>query len=390
MKKDIGLFLSTEPKFGGVYQYSLSIINALDTLDDDKYNIHCFAFDLEWFPFVPDGFEKVVIKKYFFEKILGFVLRKLFFFPAGWRLSGRFSSAVRVIDASDCDVVIYPAQDSVAYQTNTKSMATIHDLMHRYEPHFEEYQGREVANRDMHYSSMCKYADLILVDSIVGRQHVLESYPVRVNKVKILPFVPPYYLLDSRLVDVRKKYDLPERYVFYPAQFWEHKNHINLLVALKLLKDGGQIVNLVLVGSKKNNYSNVKAKIDELGLSNNVFILGYVSNEDIYSLYKSAIAMVFVSLIGPTNIPPMEALITGCPLICSNAYAMPEQVGESSLLVDPKDPVDIASKINLVWNDNESRKNLIELGYKQAKKYGQDDFTKILCGNIDILLFPTA
>ena len=153
--------------------------------------------------------------------------------------------------------------------------------------------------------------------------------------------------------------------------------------ALKILIDNGEQINLVLVGSKKNNFSNVISKIEEYGLSKNVFILGYVSNDDMYSLYKSAVAMTFVSLIGPTNIPPMEALITGCPLICSNAYAMPEQVGSAALLVNPKDPIDIAEKIKLIWNDANTRQRLITLGHQQISKYGQSDFTRKLCEHID-------
>ena len=383
MKKSVGLFLSSEPNYGGVYQYSLSIIKALENLDPVKHKLTSFILDEKWVAVLPDRFEKVLIRNKYIDRVFGAVARRLFRFASGWRFSGSFSESARVINASDCDVVIYPGQDSTAYHASKKSIVAIHDLMHRYESHFEEYQGRECVNRDLHYSAICKYADLILVDSQIGRQQVLESYRVLDNKVHILPFVPPYYLLDSSVADVKNKFMLPDRFIFYPAQFWEHKNHINLLRALKILKDKGDEVNLVLVGSKKNNFSKVIAKIEEYGLSKNVFILGYVTNDDMYSLYKSAVAMTFVSLIGPTNIPPMEALITGCPLICSNAYAMPEQVGNAGLLVNPKDPTDIADKIQLIWNDTNISQKLITLGHQQISKYGQADFTRMLCEHID-------
>ena len=382
MKKSVGLFLSSEPNYGGVYQYSLSIIKALENLDPAKYKLTCFFLDEKWEAVLPIRFERVLIRDKYIYRVFGAVARRLFRSASGWRFSGSFSESTRVINGSDCDVVIYPGQDSTAYHANNKSIVAIHDLMHKYESHFEEYQGRECANRDLHYSAICKYADLILVDSQIGSKQVLESYRVLDNKVHILPFVPPYYLLDSGATDVKNKFMLPDRFIFYPAQFWEHKNHINLLKALKILVDKGEQVNLVLVGSKKNNFSKVITKIEEYGLSKNVFILGYVSNDDMYSLYKSAVAMTFVSLIGPTNIPPMEALITGCPLICSNAYAMPEQVGNAALLVNPKDPSDIADKIKLIWNDTNTRQKLITLGHQQISKYGQADFTRMLCEHI--------
>jgi glycosyltransferase involved in cell wall biosynthesis len=383
MKKSVGLFLSSEPNYGGVYQYSLSIIKALENLDPVNFKLTCFFLDEKWVAVLPDRFEKVIIRNKYISRVFGAVARRLSRSASGWRFSGSFSESTRVINASDCDVVIYPGQDSLAYYTRKRSIVSIHDLMHKYESHFEEYQGWECANRDLHYSAICKYADLILVDSQIGKEQVLESYRVLDNKVHILPFVPPDYLLNSNVPDVKNKFMLPERFIFYPAQFWEHKNHINLLKALKILIDNGEQINLVLVGSKKNNFSNVISKIEEYGLSKNVFILGYVSNDDMYSLYKSAVAMTFVSLIGPTNIPPMEALITGCPLICSNAYAMPEQVGSAALLVNPKDPIDIAEKIKLIWNDANTRQRLITLGHQQISLYGQSDFTRKLCELID-------
>ena len=106
--------------------------------------------------------------------------------------------------------------------------------------------------------------------------------------------------------------------------------------------------------------------------------MGYVSNEEMASLYKNAVAMVFASLIGPTNIPPVEAMIMGCPLVCSNAYGMPEQVGDGALLMDPKDPSDMAEKIELVWRDVQIRKTLINFGLQKIKEYSQAEFNKKL------------
>jgi glycosyltransferase involved in cell wall biosynthesis len=350
----------------------------MDSFDPDRYNLRCFFFDDRWQHLLPPRFEKIYIRRGLIKRALGYLIKWLIRTPAGWRFSGRFSDSAKAINASDCDSVIYPGQDILAYQTNKKSIVAIHDLMYRYESHFEEYQGQECAKRDVHYSSICKYADLILVDSLIGKKHVLESYPVEDQKVQILPFAPPFYLLEANLINIRIKYSLPEKFIFYPAQFWAHKNHINLLRAVKHLKDSGEEINLVLVGAKKNNYFATMKKIDQLGLSENVFVLGYVSNEEMYSLYKSAVAMVFVSLIGPTNIPPMEALVTGCPLVCSSVYAMPDQVGDAALLVDPTDPFDMAEKIKLVWNDADIRNRLVTSGLQQANKYGQADVARRL------------
>lgn len=381
-KLNIGVFLSAAPSDGGVYQYSLSILHAVLALDPERFNLRLFVLEPSCGDSVPERFVKIQIKKRFHNRLMGYAITQAFRNSAAWRFASYFSDAARAINSSDCDVVIYPAQDGPAYQTNKKAIATIHDLMHRYESHYSEYRGREAKNRDVHFSAMCEYADLILVDSRVGKAQVLESYGVLEKKVQPLPYVPPYSLLSSIQVDLRARYGLPEKFVFYPAQFWEHKNHVALLQALKLLKDQGDTVNLVLVGSRKNNYSSVLAAIDAYKLTDLVLILGYVSDDELFSLYKTAVAMVYVSAIGPTNIPPMEALITGCPLVCSNKYGMAEQVGRGALLVNPHDPIEIADAIRLVWYSDEVREQLRNEGLKQAGKYSQTDFTRILHGYI--------
>jgi glycosyltransferase involved in cell wall biosynthesis len=188
--------------------------------------------------------------------------------------------------------------------------------------------------------------------------------------------VPPTYLLASQEIDMRAKHGLPKRFIFYPAQFWEHKNHITLLKALRLLHDRGEDISLVLVGSKKNNYERVVQAIADLHLQQYVHVLGYVSNDEMYSLYKQADAMVFVSCAGPTNIPPIEALLLGCPLIVSNKYAMPEQVGSAALLVDPLSADDIAQNICHIWHSTDAREKLKQAGFQQIQSWTQQHFNE--------------
>ena len=385
---NVGIYLGCKPHGGGTYQYNLAVINGLKNLDSKKYKVTAFFSDDDWTKLVPDNFIRVRIKKTFISKVCLRVINTLDkSLESSRKLSKWFDPVVCGINRSTCDIVIYPSQDTISYQTKKKSLSTIHDLMHRYESHFEEYQGGEFERRERHYSSMCKYSSAILVDSYVGKAHVIESYDIKEKNIFVLPFVPPLYLQDAESTNVIVKYNLPQKYVFYPAQFWEHKNHINLLKAMKLLKEQyNSDIKLVLVGAKKNNYQKVIASIEQLGLSNDVLILGYVDNDDMASLYKNALATTFVSLIGPTNIPPMAALTLGSPLICSNVYAMPEQISGAGLLVNPYEPLDIAKAIYVLSTNQKLAANYVEKGYGVIKKYGQLEFSNKLKVCIDKLL----
>ena len=120
---------------------------------------------------------------------------------------------------------------------------------------------------------------------------------------------------------------MPPKYIFYPAQFWKHKNHINLIKAIRILQTELEDIQLVLVGSEKNNYQEVKRVIRDNGLERYVTTLGFVSDGKMVYLYKHAVGMVMPTYFGPTNLPPLEAMALGCPVAVSNNYAMPEQIG---------------------------------------------------------------
>ena len=376
---NLGILLEGSTSGGGIYQYNLSILNALKSLNTSEYQITVFYFKKDWVSLIPSGFKKVKVYQFKFLRGLGRAYNLIDRTEFGFkRFSWFFNPAVLKMNISNCDLIIFPSQDVLSYKINKRSLTTIHDLMHRYEPQFIEYQDGEYDRREKHFKLISKYASGILVDSNVGKDHVKESYLVSQEKIFVLPFVPPEYLYKTKQIDVFLKYNIPKKYIFYPAQFWEHKNHLNLLKAMKIIIDRGYDINLVLVGSIQNNYNYILHKIKDLKLIDRVFILGYVSDDDMASLYRNAVMTTFVSFLGPTNIPVIESLTLSCPLICSNVYGMPDQVGEAALLIDPKSPKDIASKIQLLLDDESLRLTIARKGLEKIKNYGQQEFDLIL------------
>jgi glycosyltransferase involved in cell wall biosynthesis len=272
--KTIGIYLGSSPDGGGTYQYNLSIIKALETFDRSRYRVFAFFRSEAWKTNLPDAFEQIFVEEIRYRKVLGWIYRRIDRSKEGLRrFSSLFNPMVAAINKSSCDLVIFPSQDALSYQCNKQSLCAIHDLMHRYESQFNEYKFGEYAMRERHYANICRYAAGILADSELGKKQIVESYTASPDNVFVLPFIPPYYLLNAKTVDVRKKYKLPERYVFYPAQFWEHKNHLRLLDALKILRNQGVEINLVLTGAPRYNNRKVLKQIQQLGLGENVFFL---------------------------------------------------------------------------------------------------------------------
>ena len=177
--------------------------------------------------------------------------------------------------------------------------------------------------------------------------------------------------------DILAKYNLPERFLFYPAHFWYHKNHERLINALKHIKQNFRVtIPLVIVGSPKESFKKVINLIRKLNMEKQIINLGYVLDTEIVSLYKKAVALVFPSLFGPTNIPPLEAMLLGTPIACSNLFSMPEQIGDAGLLFDPFNMEDIAEKIYRVWIDQNLREELIKRGYERVKNVTLENYAR--------------
>ena len=272
--------------------------------------------------------------------------------------------------------------DGGCFETiDTPYIATVYDLQHRLQPWFPEVSNNGVwAEREWRHRYFLSRASYIIVGTEAGRNEVELFYQIPKFRIHKLPHPTPSFLLNSKIENIStitKKYNIPDNYIFYPAQFWTHKNHINLLHAIKIIYDRYELeFHLVLTGSDMGNLNHVKEVAHKLNLSNQLHILGFVPQEDLYALYKNASMLAYVSLCGPENLPPLESFAAKCPVLASNVSGSEEQLGDAALLCDPKNPYDIADKIYQLHNNKELKASLIKNGYKRALSWTPEDFIK--------------
>jgi glycosyltransferase involved in cell wall biosynthesis len=266
-------------------------------------------------------------------------------------------------------------------------ITTVWDLQHRLQPYFPEVSiSGEWDNREKSYLKMLRQAAFIITGTEVGKAEIEKFYHIPAERIKVIPFFTPQFTSISKLTDqdIIKKYNLPSQYLFYPAQFWPHKNHIGLLLAIKLLKEKYDIeFPLVFVGSDKGNESYVREMVQKLNLSQQVYFLGFVPQEDMVNLYGHAFALTFMTFFGPDNLPPLEAMALGCPVIASNVSGAKEQLRNAALLVDPKKPEEIAEAIKSLSEDSALRQDLIERGLIRASQWTAQDYIKEIFSVID-------
>jgi glycosyltransferase involved in cell wall biosynthesis len=101
-------------------------------------------------------------------------------------------------------------------------------------------------------------------------------------------------------------------------------------------------------------------------------LLGFVPDEQLQALYRSALCTVFASRAEGFGYPVLEGMAIGCPVVTSNVSSMPEVAGNGALCVDPEAPAAIAEAIVRLARDGELRANLRERGFARARELTLD------------------
>ena len=266
-------------------------------------------------------------------------------------------------------------------------IATVWDTCHRDDPEFPEVRwNRTLETRDKNNQAILPRATAIFVESELGRHHIVQRYGIDEARVHVMPLQAAlatrvYAASDTvdSTTDIREQYRLDTPYVFYPAQFWAHKNHVYLLNGLKALEERhGITIGAIFSGSDKGNRQHVQNRARELGLADRVRFIGFVPNEQIPQLYRQSIALVMPTYFGPTNLPPLEAFTLGVPVLYSDKPGLREQVGDAGLLMDLTNPESMAHHLKTLIEDTQLRDRLIQAGYARLAYFDAVDRSSVL------------
>ena len=242
--------------------------------------------------------------------------------PLNWAINHRFSwisstAFERDLLRKNVDLVFFVGPyDRALELKRIPFVATIWDLGHRDLPALPELvANREFEFREWRIRNVATKALAVVVDSEPTKEKLKMFYGISDTRIHSLPFAPSvseHSVLDGR-----------DSFALYPAHFWSHKNHIILFEAIALLvKDGKQPRQLRLTGLDRGNLAYLRAKIQALDITNYVQFVGFLPEAELHTLYRRAAVVVMPSLLGPTNLPPLESLLRGCPVVVTrNARA---------------------------------------------------------------------
>jgi glycosyltransferase involved in cell wall biosynthesis len=253
----------------------------------------------------------------------------------------------------------------------------------------EVSSGRNWEYRERQIRPLLQRASMVVVGTAAGQGEVERFYGVPPERIRRLPHPTPSFALvpsGETGVDPHERFGLPPDYLFYPAQLWAHKNHVTILDAARELQEKhGRKVALAFSGADKGNRAYLTRRASELGLADRVHFLGFVDRAELIGLYRKASALVYLSLFGPENLPPLEAFALGCPVVAARVAGAEEQLGDAAVLVDPTDSSAVAAALQRLFTEPEFRVCQVERGHSRAQRFTSDDFAAGLLELFDYL-----
>ena len=195
------------------------------------------------------------------------------------------------------------------------------------------------------YKYNLQKALIIFSESNYGKKQLTQHLNIFPDKIYVLP------MLASNVVDINTLAKKPDsisndcKFIHYPAHFWAHKNHINLIDGFKDVKKEYPELKLVLSGLDKGVKTHVINYISHYGLWPNIILTDRFTLQELKWVYQNSLALVYPSFLGPSNMPLIEAKELNCPVACSNLEGHIEQLGDYALYFDPKHPSQISKAI---------------------------------------------
>lgn len=251
------------------------------------------------------------------------------------------------------DLIYYPIPG--CFIENFPFIYTLWDIGHLSMFAFPEVSMNNVyESRKLHHDTVPHKALMIFSESEAGKQEAIKYLNLNEKRIKVVPIFPSEIINEKIIASKPDILNEDLFFIHYPAQFWSHKNHYNLLLAFKIVLSSFPNLKLIFSGSDKGNKDYILKLIEELKLSNEVLDLGFVKNEELKWIYKHSQGLVMPTFLGPTNMPLLEAAELGCFVACSNLQGHKEQLDNYAYYFDPLNPKEMAEMIIAMIEDKQN------------------------------------
>ncbi|OGY78688.1 MAG: hypothetical protein A3B74_04925 [Candidatus Kerfeldbacteria bacterium RIFCSPHIGHO2_02_FULL_42_14] len=359
-----------EPYPSGIVLYTMELVRHLVEVDtENEYLLFYNAFQKNY---------RLLELKKIFEKqhvhIMPFSLPNKIFNSA--QIFFGFPAIDTMIGG--VDVFFAPNWGFMSVSRKCRFVVTAHDLATRLYPQFLSLKGKlwHACIRPKHFFQR---ADHIIAVSYHTKKDLITEYQIPEAKISVIYSGADHLkitheaLQDGKsLVEdgIQKKYKLPKHYVLMFGAEHPRKNFEAVCEAFQRLQHTASItklypnLTLVVIGKLPQKYKHSIPWVQ---------CIGYIPEQDKYSLYRRAHILMYPSYYEGFGFPPLEAALAGTPAIVSCVSALPEVMDRSAVYVQPYHVAHIHNALELLLTNGEMRNTLITRGRRLAKQFTWQD-----------------
>ena len=376
--------LDINPNYaGGVNSYLFGLIDGFSKNKTPYYKfiILCCPANKYFFEPIAKKYKFELINVKFYNKyiyilfvIIPFLLNSKFL----WRIFTNIHSKISCVNNTfhkNCDLIYTASTVLNTYNLKIPTVLSMHDIQHVHYPEF--FSKIRLRARSLRFENSAMSATKIQASSNFIKKDLLDFFkflsPEKITVinegVKLEEFSTP-----SKL-NIKKKYLLPEKFLYFPATLWKHKNHLLVLNALKIIEEKYKIkIPLILSGGRNTAYQDIISFINDNNMDY-VKYLGKVSYEEVIALYQNAYCLVTAVLYESSSLPILEAAASGLPVIASNTPPNKEMSNFLQLnLFKSNNLNDLTSIIYKFWNNE--LEDQINYNLKMINRYSWNNIAK--------------
>ncbi len=278
-------------------------------------------------------------------------------------------------------------------------VVTVHDLSSLM---FEGAPGWRTELRQLAIRRGLERAERVMAVSESTRHDVVSLIGIRADRVKrIYGAVDPRFThhlpgpgarsagpaaWENERRRVLERYQVSYPFLLYAGTIRPQKNIPRLVEAFSLLRGElqdlpeWQELRLIIIGDEISRYPAVRQAVIQSRIEQYVRFLGFVPLDTLRMFYEAASAFVFPSLYEGFGLPPLEAMASGTPVVCSNSTSLPEVVGDAAVIVSPDNVFDIARGMKEVLLDESLRAELVARGEERCRWFRWEDTAREVLG----------
>lgn len=281
--------------------------------------------------------------------------------------------------------VLYVPSHVIPFIHPRKTIATVHGLEYEFYP--EAYFWGARLYMRFFIKKSCRWASRIIAVSNNTKKDLVNLYKIPQDKISIVyeglsledNIELPASLKRASLAESRRAADeaiLAHKtypYLLFIGRLEKRKNIVGMIKAFDIAKSKYKIPHkLFLIGSVDYGRKEIFKAMEESPYSSDINAPGYVSDEVREQLMKNADIFMFATFYEGFGLPILEAQSVGVPVVASDNSSIPEVMGDSGVLVDPKNANEIAEAVHKILGDADFRNGIIEKGYANFKRFSWD------------------